>query len=62
MITPPKITTVDTTNLKPGELIQIDFDFYNVTSVCGFTSMLTIVCAKTRLIWVFTTTSKQSPF
>ena len=46
----PKGTTVDTTNLQPGELIHMDFDFYNMTSIRGFTSMLTVVCENNRMI------------
>ena len=62
MKTPPKGTTVDTTNLQPVELIYMNFAFYNVTSIRGFTSMLTIVCAKTIIPWVFSTAPKLSPF
>ena len=57
----PKVTNFETTNLKPGELIHIAFAFYNVTSTIGFTSILTVVCENTRMIWVFTTESKISP-
>ena len=61
MKTLPKRTTVDTTNLQPGELILIYFSFYNVTSICRFTFMLTVVCANTRILWVFHIVSKRSP-
>ena len=54
----PKGTTVDTSNLKPGELIHMEFSLYNVTSICGFTSMITVVCAKTIMLWVFPTVYK----
>ena len=53
---PPKRTTFDTNNIHPGELINTEFDFYNVTSIRGFTSMITVVCKNTRMIWVFNTT------
>ena len=53
----PKGATVDRSNLKPGELIHIDFAFYNVTSICGFTSILTVFREKTRMIWVFSNAS-----
>ena len=52
--------TVDTTNLQPGEIIYIDFAFYNVTSTCGLTSILTDVCSNTRMLWVFTNATKKS--
>ena len=61
MTTFPKETTVHTTNLQPGELIHMYFSFWNLTSIHGFTSMLTVVCAKTRMIWLFHTVSKIDP-
>ena len=61
MTTTNKGTTVDTSNLQPGELVHMDFEFYKVTSIYGFTSILTVVCAKTRMIWVFPTSSKIAP-
>ena len=36
----------------------MEFSFYNVTSIHGFTSMLPVVCTKTIMLWVFTTASK----
>ena len=39
----------------------MDFDFYNVTSIHGFTFMLTVVFANTIMLWVFPTSSKGSP-
>ena len=60
MTTLPKRTNVDTTNLESGEFIHMDFDFYNMKSIQGFTSMRTVMCAKTIMIWVFTTESKKS--
>ena len=53
--------TVNTSNLQPGELIHMDFDFYNVTYIHGFISMLTVVCANTRMLWVLPTASKRAP-
>ena len=61
MTTIDKGTTVDTSNLQPGELFHTDFAFYNVTPICGFTSMLTVVCTKTRMIWVLPNASKIAP-
>ena len=43
MKTFPKGTTVDTTNLQPGELIQIDFTFYNVNSIREFIFIISVV-------------------
>ena len=61
MTTIDKGTTVDTSNLQPGELFHMYFAFYNVTSLCGFTYILTDVCANTRILWVFPTSSIKSP-
>ena len=61
MTTYPKGTTVGTTNLQQGSLIDMDFAFYNVTSICGFTFMKTVVCAKTIMICLLPSASKQSP-
>ena len=56
-----KVTTVDTSNLQPGELTHMDFGFYNATSIRRFTSMLTVICAKTRMLCFLLTASKISP-
>ena len=61
MITSLKATAVDTSNLKPGENIHMDFDFYNVTSIREPTSILTFVFEKSKMIWVLHTASKKSP-
>ena len=61
MKTLSKGTTVYTSNLQPGEDINIDFFFYKVNSICGFISMLTAVCAKNIMLWILPTASKKSP-
>ena len=61
MTTFPKETTVYISNIQLGELINMDFALYNVTSVRIFTSMPTVVCAKTRMLWMPPTASKQAP-
>ena len=61
MTTINKVTTVDTSNLRPGELIHMDFSFYNVTSIRGFTSMLIAVYPNNRMLWVLTVASKRAP-
>ena len=50
MTTFPKGTTVDTTKFQPGELMHVDFAFYNVTSIHGFNYILIVVSAKTRIL------------
>ena len=61
MTTFHKGKTFDTTNLQPVEIIFMDFAFYDVNSLLGFTSVITVICANTRIIWLFPTTSKRSP-
>ena len=60
MTTINKGKTVDTSNLQPVELIYTDLAFYNITSIRGFTFMITVVCAKTRMIWVLPIVSKRT--
>ena len=62
MTTINKVTTVDTSNLQSGELINMEFELYNVTSILGFNSILTVVYSKTRMIWVFPFASKRNSF
>ena len=61
MTYPPKGKTVDTTNIQPGEIIHMDFSFFNVNSIQGFTSMLTAVYEKTIMLWIFPTVPKIYP-
>ena len=37
------------------------FAFYNATPIRGFTSILTVVCEKTIIMWVLPTASKREP-
>ena len=46
-----KGTTVDTSDFQPGEIIHMHFAFKNVTSIRGFTSMINVICANTRMLW-----------
>ena len=55
----PKGKTVDTTNLRPVELINKNFVLYNVTYIRGFTSMITVVCAHNIIMWLFCLAFKQ---
>ena len=60
MTTFTKGTTVDSINLQPGELIYMDFSFYNLTSILQFNYMITVISAKTIIIWVFPNAYKLS--
>ena len=61
MTTSPKGKTVDTSNLQPGEINHMEFYFYSVIYIRGFTSIITVVCANTRMIWALSTTHKRAP-
>ena len=61
MTTINKVKTVDTSNLQPGEPVHTEFSFYNVTSILGFTSMITVVRANTITIWVLSTAPQRAP-
>ena len=61
MTTFSKVTTVDTTNLQPGELIHVEFSFFDVTFIHGFTSVITGVCENIIMIWLFHTASRLAP-
>ena len=56
-----KVTIVKTTKLQPLELIHIELSFYNVNCIQCFTSMITVVCEETIMIWIFTNSNKRSP-
>ena len=57
----PHGTTVNTDHLRPGQLIHLDFFFMNKESIRKFTSVLNVVDAKTRKLWLFCTPSKTPP-
>mmetsp|Transcript_12062 Transcript_12062/g.21923 ORF Transcript_12062/g.21923 Transcript_12062/m.21923 type:complete len:679 (+) Transcript_12062:1014-3050(+) len=53
--------TVSTDNLRASQRFHMDFSFVNVKSYHGFTSFLSIVCAKTRKLFFIATRSKRPP-
>ena len=57
----PQRKKVYTNKLQPVELIHMDFPFCNVTYIRGSTSMITVVCVKTKMLWVFPTAYKLPP-
>ena len=60
MTTFHKGTTVDKTNLQTGEIIHMDFAFYNVTSTPVFIYILPVVCENTIMLWLFPTAYKRA--
>lgn len=47
--------------LRPGQMLQMDFAFFNVQSVRGFTSYLSCDCVLTKYSFRFCTRRKRSP-
>jgi hypothetical protein len=61
MTHPPK-SKVSTYKLtRQGQLIQIDISFWNVTSIRGFSSLLSVIDGKDRMLWMFPTANKRPP-
>jgi hypothetical protein len=58
---PPKVKATLSKLTRRGELLHIDFSFWNVTSLRGFTSLLSIIDGKDRMLWNFPTASKRVP-
>jgi len=57
----PRGSLSDTTELPVGTKFHIDFCFFNVVSIRGFTAALIIVEATSRYIWIFPSRSKRAP-
>ena len=57
----PRGPPVDTTELPVGMLFHLDFTFFNVESIRGFSSVLVIVEATTRYLWFFPCRHKSAP-
>ncbi len=57
----PRGKLVDKTLLAPMKRLHMDFSFYTITSMRGYTTCLTIVCAGTSYPFTFPTKSKTSP-
>lgn len=58
---PPRGITQSTDSILPGALLHMYFKFYNVVSIRGFTSVFTIIDAKTRKLWCFPGPDKRPP-
>jgi hypothetical protein len=58
---PPRTKITSVTLTKRGQLLHIDFSFWNIVSIRGFTSLLLVIDGKDRMIWNFPTASKRCP-
>jgi hypothetical protein len=50
---------IEFTHVNYGELLHMDFAFWNIVSHCGFTAVLAIVDVCSRFIWLICTASKK---
>jgi len=58
---PPKAKTTSYVLTRRGQLLHIDFSFWTIPSIRGFTSLLSIIDGKDRMLWTFPTASKRPP-
>ena len=54
-------TTTNVSNFSPGFMLQMDFAFFNVESIHGFTSTFVAVCSATSYPFGFPSRSKRPP-
>ena len=57
----PRVPTTDVSKFAPGFMLQMDFAFFNVESICGFTSTFVTICSATSYPFGFTSRSKRPP-
>jgi len=55
----PKVT--DYSNYPPGLFLFMNFSFYNVVIIHGFTAVFDVICASTWYQFSFLTSSKRVP-
>ena len=54
-------TNIDISKFSPRFMIQMDFSFFNVESIHGFTSVFSDICSATSYPFGFLTRIKQPP-
>ena len=57
----PKNKTSVRIKYQPGEYLALDYSFWNIKSIQGFTALLSVVCISTRFSFAFPTRSKRPP-
>ena len=57
----PRGPTTDASKFAPGFMIQMDFAFFNVESIRGFTSTFVAICSATSYPFGFPSRSKRPP-
>ena len=58
----PRGLTTDASKFSPGFMLQMDFKFFNVESIRGFTSTFVAICSDTSYPFGFTSRRKLTPF
>lgn len=57
----PRVKLKDHSSLPIGTRFHLDWAFWNVASIRGFTATLIVIEATTRYVWVFNSRSKSAP-
>ena len=57
----PRGPTTDVSKFVPGFMLQMDFAFFNVESICGFTSTFLAICSATSCPFVLPSRSNRPP-
>jgi hypothetical protein len=58
---PPKVKESSYKLTSRGQLLHIDFSFWNIISIRGFSSVLSFIDGKDRMLWTFPMASKRIP-
>jgi len=58
---PPRAKITSVTLTTRSQLLHVDFSFWNIVSIRGFTSLLSVIDGKDRMLWNFPTASKHTP-
>ena len=51
--------TIDVSKFSPGFMLQMDFEFFSVDSICGFISTFVAICSATSYPFRFTPRRKH---
>jgi hypothetical protein len=58
---PPHAKFTSSVITQHGQLLHIDFSFWNIVSIRGFASLLSVIDGKDRMLWSLPTASKHVP-
>ena len=57
----PRGPITDVSNFDPGFMLQMNFEFFTIESICGFTSIFAAICYATSYPFGFPSRSKCAP-